>query len=180
MTREEERAQKLLALVKRGVGGEVANADKLLQRLLRRTGIRLEDIDDERQVRRMFTFTTKEHRMFVLQCIASVIGSTGRSYTTKRGERGTLYVELNTAEHLECDIRIEHYWSAWKREREAFYDAFIQANRLFAKNSKSAEPVVLSPEELKRIRRIMELMDAARVEGPHKLLERPEKLTAHQ
>ena len=172
--------RKLQALAERGVGGEKETAIAMLKRLMRKHGIKAEEIGADRFLRRRFEFTTKEHKLFVLQCIASVIGTTGRSYTTQRGKRGVLFVELTTAEHLECIILIDHYWKHWVREREIFYDAFIQSNRLFAKreDGRKAEPIELSPEELARIRRMMELMNITKVEGPTRLLERREKLNS--
>ena len=178
-TKVHELARKLLELVRRGVGGEAANADQMLQRMMRKHGIRIEDIDDDSRLRRTFHFKSKEQKTFTLQCIASVIGSKGH-YTTARGVRGELYVDLTTAEHLECAIRVDHYWRLWVKEREAFYDAYIQANKLFAKfdpeGTEREQP--MSAEELEKLRRTLELMGSAKVLSPQRMLERPEKLTA--
>ncbi len=171
--------RKLHALAQRGVGGEKENVEKALRRLMKRHGVTLEDIAEERKERRLFCFKTKEERSFMLQVISSVNGSSG-AYTTRRGQRGRFWVELTTSEHLEAVMKIEHYWPMFKEERALFYEAFIQANKLYRKSSdkNKVRAEDLTEEGARRLMRMAEMMRGIRTDTPNKRLERAEKLTA--
>lgn len=170
-----ETARKLLALVKRGVGGEAVNAQRALHRLMTKHSFRMEELDEEHLVEREFTYSTTEHKDFIVQCIASVIGR--RDSYRYRDRPKKLFAEMTTAEHLECWIRVDHYWPRWKKERGLFYSAFIQKNKLFRKSdAEDKEDKQLSLDEVRDLKRMLAMMDGIEATSPTKRLERSEKL----
>lgn len=167
-----ELARKLHALAERGIGGEAHNAEALLERLLKKHSITIEELNNERRSRRQFDFKTKEQRQFLLQVVGSVIGK-HTSYYVRKGVRGKLSIDLNTVEHIEVLLRYEHYWNLWLEELDLFYNAFIQANKLYAKpgTDRDAPALERTPEEWERLRRMAEMMRGIRTDGPQKRLK---------
>lgn len=163
-----ELARKLHALSKRGVGGEAVNADELLARFLKKTGLTLEDIGAAGRQEHCWRFKDAEHKLFIGQVIASVAGRVEQYRWNDKPK--TLCVELTALEYAEVVVRLDHYWELWKEERELFYSAFIQANGLYIKPDpdKVAEDKELTTEEEERLRRMWEKVNAVRTETPHK------------
>jgi hypothetical protein len=180
-TKAHDLARKLHELAKRGVGGEKTNAEQKLRALMAKHGITLEQLDDELRVERMFKYRSAQEQQFVGQVISSVVGKSHRLYKWT-SERNKLFTLLNTAEHLEVIIRLEHYWPLWLGELKLFYRAFIQANRLFAKpvetTGEEPEPPPPTQQELDEAARMWAMANTVKTSSPTKRLERSEKLTA--
>ena len=71
MNSKEEMLKKLLALSKQGVGGEKINAEALLNKLLKKHGLTIEDIDDEEEIKQWDVhFNTDFERKLIYQVIS--------------------------------------------------------------------------------------------------------------
>lgn len=171
-------AKKLHALAERGVGGEKETAAAMLTRLIKKHGLSIDDVtSDHRDMRRVY-IPRGCKRLFVRQVIASVLGPVD---TYRSPGEQCVVVETTVAEHLEIFEKVEHYWKLYRDEQKVFYDAFIQANKLYTKGSgkpKDAPDEPLTKEELAHPARMMQMMQHIRTDTPTKRLERPEKLTA--
>lgn len=163
-------ARKLHELSKRGVGGEAANATKMLALLLRKTGLTLEDIGDDVRQEHCWRFKGQEHKRFISQVISSVVRDADQ-YRWK-GKPNSLCAELTASEYAEVVIRLDHYWKLWQEESRLFYAAFIQANKLYTKPDpdKQVDQRDLTPEEEEELRRLIEKMSAVRAITPNKRL----------
>lgn len=172
-----ELARKLHALSQRGVYGEKVNAEVALKRLLKRHGIEEWELVGETQRVFQFSYRKMEQR-FVWQVICNVIGK--RRDVRYNSHERYFSVKLTAAEHVEVSIKLDHYWQLLKEERELFYSAFIQANKLYTKSDpdevKDAEPP--TPEELERLKRMYDMMRGIRTITPARRLERGEKLNS--
>lgn len=67
MERITDKLKKLLALAERGCGGEAENARRLLEEHLRKYGMTLEDICENKTSRRTFKYRNKEERTIIIQ-----------------------------------------------------------------------------------------------------------------
>lgn len=177
MSKAIELARKLNALAKRGDKGERDNAAQLLRNLLRKTGLRMEDVEGETLREVSFAYRSAEDRRLVAQVLGSIIPHDRNVYSTKNRKR--LYAMLSCAEQVEAFVKIPHYRKLFKREQNAFFQAFLLANDLYAKRAPGErtehEPTEAEIEEWNRWRAMAQ---GIRKDIPAKRLERPEKLTA--
>lgn len=158
-----ELAKKLKALADRGVGGEKENATAMLERLMKKHGISLADIEGD-QIRSHELKYSGKDKQFCRQVISSVLGSLrGKvfEYKSSYSRAKVLIIECTEAEFLLIDAKIDFYWKAYQEELEVFYSAFIQKNALWRKQDENEkeEKQPLSPEEKAKLLRMVQLME---------------------
>ena len=156
------RLMKMKALANAGVGGERANAEKLLAELAEKYGINLDEFDDEAIEEHEIKFTQSWQRKLLGQLAALM-----RQEKRKRGEvlhnkecelwsstfgsklckwkKFTVYA--TKCDWLELMAKFEVLKAAYKRQQKSFYLAFLMANDLLTDPDDDApEP---TPEERK-------------------------------
>ena len=138
---------KLQALAERGEKGEAINARRLLDQLLAKYGVSLEEIVEAQEEKQPYTFNVKENGYgFTLftQCYFNV---------TKMQ-----YVELQAL----YDWHYKQLTKDMKRMQKEFTEAYIQKHRIFGKHGddNSEEERELSPEDLQRLLRMLNYMDS--------------------
>lgn len=134
--------KKLNALAKGGVGGEKHNAAQMLQKLLEKHAISINDIEEE--VKKRFCFKPKNSQLLV-QVAATVIG-TVNAYTL-RGRKG-VYMDLTTAQYIEIEAKYSFYQSAYNKELKKMVKAFVMKNKLYADRPEGMEQKPLTDKEL--------------------------------
>lgn len=94
MERITDKLKKLLALAERGCGGEAENARRLLEEHLRKYGMTLEDICENKTSRRTFKYRNKEERTIIIQVFLSVLGSKSEAFkgATYNASKKTIYM----------------------------------------------------------------------------------------
>lgn len=156
------RLMKMKALANAGVGGERANAEKLLAELAAKYGISLDNLDDEEIEEHEIKFTQAWQRKLLGQLAAIM-----RQEKRKRGEvlrnkecelwrftfggkhckweKFTVYA--TKCDWLELTAKFEVLKADYKRQQKSFYLAFLMANDLLTDPDDDApEP---TPEERK-------------------------------
>lgn len=135
MKNKEEVLKHLLALSKRGVGGEAVNAENLLYKLLDKYNMTIEDIETGEELKkRDFMFEDPWECKLLNQLYYSMYpGRPSYTYNYKRlkKNRHTIILELTDAEFIEFTYAYDVYKESWKHELDLFYHAFIQTNNLF-------------------------------------------------
>lgn len=146
------RMQKLLALARRGVGGERANAERFLARLLEQHGMTLDDIEGEGQVRKQVSiaYSTERERKLILQIVAKVLDTSEPSMWKRRGTKAIIF-ELTPAEHAEVLVCQAAMLPALKRHMDRAFSAFIQANSLCPAPKDGDERPQMDPKEVAAI-----------------------------
>ncbi len=154
-----EKLMKLYRLAQRGVGGEQANAERMLYNALKRAGMTLDELlgADEEPVEASFMYSTKFERMLLFQIVGKVLNSTSVSY--RKVKRGPVIFDLSPSQAVEVQLMFDVYKRAWAKELEHTLSAFIATNDIYAADQSNAGPSKLSPEELKDIRRKMMAME---------------------
>lgn len=128
----QNKVRKLQALAERGVGGEKVNAQRMLEKLLARHGLTLEDLADERRETRWFPAPTKFDVRLAAQILAKVCNTDDPGVYSSKSRPKQVGVDVTPAEAIEFEL---HYDTLRKALTEHFRDAFsafIQANRLFS------------------------------------------------
>ncbi len=152
----QEKLRKLQALAERGVGGEKVNAQRMLEKLLERHGLRLDDLADERREIRWFPASTKFDSRLAAQILAKVCNTNDPGVYSSRNRPKQVGVEVTPAEAIEFEL---HYDTLRKALTEHFKDAFsafIQANRLFSSLPSDDGPLAMTERDL----RIMSMAEA--------------------
>jgi hypothetical protein len=153
-----ERLLKLLALAQRGVGGEKKNAQRFLERELKKHGLTIADLDDSHSptIDCLFSFKNKTERQLLVQILCMVTQSKTISSRRPRNAKKIL-VELTTVQKFEVDM----FYSAYKRDLAKTLDnaltAFIAKNHIYSGvNSDEPEQSTLSKEDEFEIMLMME------------------------
>lgn len=156
------RMQKLLELAKRGVGGEAANAERFLAKMLAKHGMLLSDITGDEQQRAKVTlkWRTTEDRSLLLQIIAKVTDDSDFTTWVRRGKK-VLIVELTPAEHAEVLMHEAALAPALVAHMRRAMQAFIQVNRLYPATTKRDEDdTPRKPMDKTELEAIMQMMAA--------------------
>lgn len=132
--------RKLLALARQGVGGEKDNAQSVLEKLLARHNLTLEDLDDEHQEQETYWFkpvSDQEHGLLV-QCVATTVpswdGSVWRMIKRKATDR-TVGVKLTAAQFAEVDLLFTIHRRAFAdflaEQTKNVLRAYVEVNNLY-------------------------------------------------
>ena len=156
------RIGKIKALAERGVDGEQAAAQSMLENILARHNLTLFDIEDTAPARKWVevSFSGKYERMLIAQVIRKVRQHAGDLPIRQiKKTRSRFYVELSAAEHVEVEFIFELMRKGLAEEFDKVTMAFIHANRLFGParerdDDEDDEPDTRTPQERARMRQI--------------------------
>lgn len=145
----QERLRKLLALARQGEGGEKANAQSILDKMLKKHGLRIEDLDPERLERGLckFSYGNELEYQLLLQVIFNVLGASSIHGVKGPGNRKTFEVLVTRAQGLEIDLAWSIYRDAFRLEQQRLLEAFVHKNRLYGARDASVPPEKASGHE---------------------------------
>lgn len=170
-----ERMKKILALARRGVGGEKETAQAMLAKLLAKYEMSIEDLETDTQpaALREFKFATEHERRLLHQVIARVLGTRSPEVWRRRGKK-ILIADLTPLQFAEVDVRYTAYRTALRKElskaTERVLLAFIHSNDLGVASSDDDESV--EPRDLDELAAIMALMQTIRPTPIHRQISR--------
>lgn len=167
-----EKARKILALVEQGVDGEVQAAKAALEAILKKNGLTIEDLKNEKRERREFSLKSGEEEYIFNHCIINMFGHHSHvwenHYRYKRDYRH-IYAEMTDVEYLDFkpffEFHVGNYRKELKKMVEAVRSAYIQKNHLFDPNpsddndGKSRDDIDM--QEIYRIMSVMESMETS-------------------
>jgi len=160
------RIGKIRALAERGVDGEQAAAQSMLENILARHNLTLADIEDTAPVRNWveLSYSGDHENKLLFQIIRKVAQLSGSvSYRQQKRVRTRLFVQLSPAEHVEVEFLFELMRKALADEFAKVTSAFIFRNRLYGPSVESGEDEdepAQTPEERARLRQIAAMADA--------------------
>lgn len=124
-----ELALKLKALADRGVGGERYNAQKQLDRIMKRYGITMEMLQDDTRVLVGFKVVRARYTLFLR--IGMMVTGMKRTWFKRQRKPSYLYVEVTRAEEAEIRAKYNFYSRVWEEELDIFFHAFAHKNGLY-------------------------------------------------
>ena len=150
-----ERLKKLQALAERGVGGEKATAEKKLQELLKKNGVKsLQELETEETQYYLFSYNGIHKSRLLIQCIYKVLGYENypKFYRT-RGKRQKIGIFCTAAQKIEIELEFEFYSNLFDEEIVNFMDAFISKQNIFPPDAPYQETSRedLTAEELEKM-----------------------------
>lgn len=160
MTDKKERLKKLYALALRGVGGEKVQAQAILDKMLKKYAMTLDDLDDEVIQEYDLEYHGKEQDRILMQTVYKVTDErdtfnhlqyshSGRTCRTR------LRVRCTAAQKAEIEFLFSFYVRLWEKEKEALLQAFFQKHRIFGNLKEGESGMELSPEELLKLKFLM-------------------------
>lgn len=160
MNDQKERLKKLYALALRGVGGEKEQAQALLEKLLKKYAMSLDDLDEEIINEYHLEYHGGEQEQLLKQTIYKVTDNASSFfglYHTASGRkcRTTLGVRCTAAQKMEIEFLFDFYTRVWARERAALLQAFIQKHSIFGHLKDGQKVKELSDEELEKMYALM-------------------------
>lgn len=169
-----ERLKKVFALALEGAeGGERETAQALLDKLMKKYGLSISDIEDDIPVENEFTYHGNEQRRILMQTVYKVIGHVDEVYVFSNPNTGricrTKFVVFCTpAQSVEIKFLFDFYSALWQKEKDMLLRAFIQKHKLFGEGSVNSENEKMSDEEVEKV---LVMMRGLSDETPRKLLE---------
>jgi hypothetical protein len=125
------RLRKLLALAERGIDGEKDTAQKMLDKLLAKHDLTIEDISGDKKTDHWFKFGSKVvYRRLMRQIILSVVGNV--DFYTSSVDKTIFIVEVTDFEKIEIEMKFSVYKKTLDKELEESFVAFVHKHELFA------------------------------------------------
>lgn len=160
MTDQKERLKKLYALAMHGVGGEKETAQAILEKLLKKHAVSLDELDDDIISEYQLEYHGKEQESLLKQTAYKVTDDKNATYSlcwTQSGRkcRTVLGVKCTAAQKAEIEFLFDFYKRVWEKEREALLHAFIQKHRIFGNCKDGEKGKELSDEELEKMYALM-------------------------
>ena len=147
---------KVNELKERGEDGEATAAARILQTLLTKYGLTIEDIETrELQIAR-FIFKTPSERQLLIQIAAKIAGESLKGYA--RGQ--SYYLELTAAQAIEIRDWFNHYRRELAQEIEVLQTAFFHRHKLLVK-PKDGEAKTMTREEWDKFKRMLDGLSSA-------------------
>ena len=160
MTDQKERLKKLYALALRGIDGEKEQAQTILDKLLKKYAMTLDDLDDKAIQEYDLEYHGKEQDRILMQTVYKVTDEKDtfnhlRYNHSGRACRTRLRVRCTAAQKAEIEFLFSFYVRLWGKEKEALLQAFFQKHRIFGSLKEGEEGKELSSEELLKLELLM-------------------------
>ena len=158
-----EQVRKVKALADNGIDGEKENAKILLDKLLKKYNIDLNEFIEEKRKAYKFKYSNEHERRILVQCIAKFAPNikTFKRLCNNKGSiiKNIIELDLTNLEYLDSSGSAKFYTKLLKDEMETFMTAFIHKHKLFgASNEDDASESTLSTEEIETIVNMMKAM----------------------
>jgi hypothetical protein len=146
------RIRNLQALAERGVGGEKATAERMLEKILEKNGINsLEELEKENEEYTLFSYNGKHEIRLLHQCMYKVLTAKNgdiKIYTSK-GKRQKIGVYCTNIQKIEIELEFEFYKRVFYEELPIFMAAFIQAQKIFPPDAPEMDLSKITERDLK-------------------------------
>ena len=160
MSTHVERLKKLQALAMRGVGGEREQARVILEKLTKKYGVAVDDLDETEQKKFDFTYHGKVQYKLLCQIACKVINDDPTIYKLTYNRSGRTCrtqcrILCTEAQKTEIEFLFDFYTTLWEKEVEYLLGAYIQKHELFRDLKKGEQGMDVSPEDLKKLHSMM-------------------------
>ena len=156
MNTNTERLKKLYALALRGVDGEKEQATAILNRLIKKYGISLNELNEDIIKTYDFTFHGKVEEKLLRQITYKVTNETNHFHSLQYVDSGRkcrtqCQIDCTEAQKIEIEFLFDFHKKLWEREAESLLFAYIQKHRLYGELKDGEEGEKCSPEKLEKL-----------------------------
>ena len=159
-----ERLLKIYRLAEGGEDGEKDTAQRMLDEQLKKFGLTMDDLietQDEKQD--IYWFCCKDrYQRQLLEQIYAVFFVKSIKFSTYNSAKYKYHIglKLSKSQHLEFSLMYDFYINQWKKElekqKETLLMAFISKHKIALR---AANVSAMSPEELKKAKRVCDMMN---------------------
>lgn len=127
-----ELAKKLYQLSKRGFGGEKENAKNILDALMKKHSISIDDLEENKTIRRQFNYKTDYELEIIKAVMFKVLNVANIQFFVppKTSKKKYVVFELTDYQYLESNSMSAFYINAFKEELKDFTRAFIFSQKI--------------------------------------------------
>lgn len=156
-----ELGKKIKALADKGIGGEKANAEKMLNDFLKKHNIKIEDIEGEEVKDYFFMLKTDSAKKLFSQIGKSIrydmkcYGEFGKKKVKDYSLPGNFMATCTVSEFIELKSKVDFYSNLYDQELDIFFTAFVRANDLLVDPPAGIKRDIsdLTPKELEDYKR---------------------------
>jgi len=151
----EAKLKKIYALAKNGAGGEKDAAQLLLDRILKKHNLKIEDIlsGDDAEHKCMYICKNEWEQDLSDQIVYSIYGKDQpKMYGVRRTQKR--FFNCSIQEKTEFLLMYDILKASWKEELRTFYNAFIQTNKVFPAESGKSPDKQYTAEERAEIHKM--------------------------
>lgn len=147
-----EKLLKLLELSRRGVGGERQSAESMLNRMLAKHGMSMEDLEswDLQTIDTVFSFNTDMEKRLLYQIAFHVVNGDFDAFIIGKKRRKLRMTRSQTAK---VQVMYSVLARAMREELKIFFSAFVMKNRLYPDSAIRPE-AEFSQDEIERMERV--------------------------
>lgn len=176
MSKHIDLARKLKALADKGVGGEKVTAEAMLNALLKKHKITIEEIEGEKLEDHYFTLTKEEFRLWYqivkqVRYALKVYGEFPKKFIRQYSLDGNWMITCSASEFIEIEAKYSFYKRLFEQELDVFYSAFIKANDLLVDNPNKTADKEMSMEDYLEWKRIDDMSKKIKSESFRKQLQ---------
>ncbi len=150
-------AKKLKALAERGMPGEKDKAEKMLNDLLKKHNLTIEEIEDEKVEMHFFDIPDGSVGVQLLNQVIGLVNPTLKMYGKFPKEvmdelnlGGNHSIECTMLEYVEIEGMFSFYLQHYTNEVELFFYAFCKKNNLLIQPGKDESSVLYTDEEYRK------------------------------
>jgi hypothetical protein len=150
-----EKLRKIKEHAEHGVGGEKKNAQRILKKLLKKHGLKYDDVFEQEPERKKVWFTclNKPHKLILFQCYRYIIQKSTIEYYNRSYSK--IVFLLSTWEELELKQMYSYYKRLWNKTMNDVLDTFIYKHHLYSDEAVDDGPMNKGDKE--KLIRMMEL-----------------------
>jgi len=124
-----EQLLKIKALAEQGIAGERETAARMLEGLLKKHGLRLEDLNADAKSLAWFSFETTADKKLLFQVVAMIARISGGTIEYRvRSRRCGFYLTL--VEAADVSAAFSHFKKEWRHEQEKMLAAFMSREEI--------------------------------------------------
>lgn len=171
-----ELAKKLFALADKGMGGEKINAQSMLEKIMKKHGLSIEDIEGEKQTEYFFKDIDQRLWHQIVGRVNPEIHCYGKipAKDVKRvGLAGNYFIRCTAHEYVQIEGMYAIYKRLYDEELNIFYHAFCTANDLLVRPKTPIGLDDLNAQELEKLLRVRKMSREIKTEQYRRALNGP-------
>lgn len=153
-TKIKNKLRKLIVLSERGsTEHERKAANTLLNVLLKKYNITIDDLENEEILKFKFYFVSKYEKRLLFQVIFKVLNTDKLSYTQKRKN---IFIDVSRKQYCKIEYLFQIYKRELKKELNTTYEAFVIINEIFQEKQNKETAFI---KDIKKIDKILKFTD---------------------
>ena len=130
---------KIWILTHKGYQHERVVAKQMLDKLLKKHSLTIDDIKNIEKEFSEFKYNTKQERDLITHCAIYIRQSINMRHAKVKG-RKSIYLELTKVEKIDMQLIYDHYRKEMKKDLDMFFTAFINRHKIFGPKDTNVKP----------------------------------------